>query len=545
MKLIPIVVYDKIYVPTDCVDADYIRSKYTRKLYEDASCAKCEYRPDRPVDGICEVCPAYQGEIRLYRDRHIKDEQYIGLPLGDKTRFERITGVDFRDCKIYDKRHAVKFDVKGIKCLLKPYDYQQKVIDAWLKKGYGLLEAPPRSGKTFMALKIAIELGYKILFLADQHEFLTQFIDHVYGNEAEGIPRCTNIDVLEEKYGRKLAGIPKKPEDFENYQFMAMTYQSLMHEGKGTRLRRKIMKLIGTLIVDEVHSAAAKEFSTVVDAFAVKHRGGVSGTIERKDGKHFIIKAVLGPIVAKTTVEMLPVKFTMHDTNAKFRSKPKNWTYATRALARHEKRHEFIMEYIRKDIAAGRSIVIPVTFKDHMMKLVNQINKEFGKGTAAAFQGGGGAKNKELRKQILTDAKAHRIKVVVGIRRLMQRGLNVPRWDTLYVVMPISNEPNFKQESARIRTPGEKQPPLVRMFVDKDMPQSVGCARNTYYHMLKFKYKPSPTKRTQELVEYFRQNPGRRRPSADVDEVDEQFKASQAIYGKPKTSIRSLMRGGE
>lgn len=533
---LPVVIREQIFIPINRVDEQAIIDRYTRKLYDDKACSKCDNLQDRHSD-ICDSCKSYDGEYKLYSHKLFGERQFIGLPIGDKALLPKITGYSFDEMKIYDKRTKAPFRHK-IRLTCAPRPYQAKVIADFLRKKYGLIESPPRSGKTYMALNIGLKLGQRILFLADQHEFLTQFLDHVYGNEKEGIPRCTNVDELEEKLGYKIAGIPKKLEDFENFEIMAMTYQSFLSEVKGKKLMRLINRNVGIVQVDEVHSSGAREYSRVIQRLRAYYRMGVSGTIERKDGKHKFVKSIIGPVTARSTVEMLPVKFSLHDTEAKFRNVPKMWAYAMAALARHEKRNKLILDWVDKDLANGRSLVIPVATKKHMLELALAIAKKYGKDSVAMFHGGGSKKNKEQRKQILTDAKSGKVRVVIGIRRLLQRGLNVPRWDTLYLIMPISNEPNLKQETARIRTPGEnKQPPLVRLFYDKDMPQSVGCARNTYHHMLGFKYEPIRSKATREGMAYFAKRPGKRHDDS-VDPNDVGFE--RAMFQDDVSKVKSL-----
>lgn len=212
--------------------------------------------------------------------------------------------------------------------------------------------------------------------------------------------------------------------------------------------------------------------------------------------KEFIIEHLLGPVVAEATAETLIPKLVVHETpnvvtRSQFRGKA-GWTYANKFLSNHKKRNEQILDAIMHDLSNNRSIVIATYFKEHVLYFVNEINRRFGSKVAHAFVGGGGKKNKTERKTIVDKARTGEIRVVVGIRRLMQLGLNVPRWDTLYYAMPMSNEPNWQQESRRICTPGDdKNPPLIRMFVDPELPISLGCFRATWKHSLAMGHKPS------------------------------------------------------
>lgn len=492
-----IVLKDRVYIPLKLLNPKEVKDAYTTKLYEDKNCLKCEYMPDRH-SYLCDTCENYKGTVKLYKTTTKNDVNYIGLPIGDKANIERKTGIDFSKMKIRDKRVRSPFTVK-FKQLIEPRDYQAVVIEKFLKKKYGLIKAPPRTGKTFMMLHIAIQLGQRAVLLANQHEYLTQFLDHIHGNEEEGIPKCTNLQDIEKKKGIKLYGFPKKDEDFENFQFFVMTYQQFLSEKKGKNRFKSIARSVGTLMIDEVDKANSHQFAEVIGKFPCLYKFGVTGTVERKDKRHFIVKNLLGPVVAESTREALTPTVIIHKTEFKPKAKyngKAGWVRANQALANDKKRNQLIVDWIIKDLKNGHNIVLPVVFKKHAIELQQMINKAYmeafgtSKKICALFVGGGGNKNKELRKQILSDAKVNKIRVTVGIRSILQRGLNVPTWSAIYEMAPISNEPNLRQETKRVCTPMEgKRDPIIRLFVDMELGQSIGCARNTIKHMKGFKYK--------------------------------------------------------
>lgn len=492
-----IIIRDRAYIPLKLINPNEVAEKYTTQLYEDKNCAKCEHMPERH-SYLCDTCENYKGTVKLYKKVTKKGIGYMGLPIGDKKNFQKKTGIDFSEAKIIDKRVRAPFTVK-FKQLIEPRDYQAVVIKKFMKKKYGLIKAPPRTGKTFMMLHIAIALGQRAVLLANQHEYLTQFLDHIHGNEEEGIPKCTNLPEVEKKVGRKLYGFPKKDEDFENFQFFVMTYQQFISEKNGKNRFKKLAPHVGTLMIDEVDKANSEQFAHVIGKFPCMYKFGVTGTVERKDKRHFIVRNLLGPVVAESTREALTPTVIIHKTEFKPKGKYQGkagWVRANQALANDKARNQLIVDWVMKDLKNGHNIVLPVMFKKHATELQHMINKEYQKvfdttkNICALFVGGGGNKNKELRKQILSDAKSNKIRVTVGIRSILQRGLNVPTWSAIYEVVPISNEPNLRQETKRVCTPMEgKRDPIIRLFVDMDLGQSIGCARATIRHMKGFKYK--------------------------------------------------------
>lgn len=518
-----IYIKDLVYIPIHDVDMGRIKEKFSKRFYAPGACQRCEQLPDRHGE-VCETCPAYHGKVVTWRTKTHKGVKYVGLPVGSKKQIANTAGIFFKDYRVVDKRNAPTFDYR-LKFTLDLYDYQKLLVDKFLKHGYGMIEAPPRTGKTAVMLAIAIKLGYKAVLIADQHEFLEQFLWHIEGNEAEGIPKCTNLPELEAKHGKKLYGFPKTAQDYKDFQLMVMTYQQFLDADKGLRKLNRLCQHVGTAMVDEVHSGAATGYAQVLSRIYTKHLFGVSGTINRKDKREWVLKKVIGPVVASTSVEALTPEVFVHDTKMKAGYSPKGWVAANQKLAKDAKRNALIVEWVMKDIKAGHSIVIPVYYKKHVLELVRLINEAYGRPVAEPFLGGGGNKNKVTRRNILSDAKSGQVKVVVGIRRLLQRGLNVKQWSALYTVMPISNQPNYKQETSRIRTPLEGKQPIIRIFFEESIGFSVGCAKNCLSHTKEFGYKWSQDAETKAAISKLLSS-GKRRQAPDEDDEYSVFRAS-------------------
>lgn len=543
-----IIVRDRIYIPIKVLDMETVKKEYSKRMYDHAVCKKCDYREERH-SYICDTCEAYQGQVKLYNTKEIDDRTYVGVPTGDKRLIPKKLGIDWSDFKVRDLRSRFPFDHK-VKLTIDLRKNQEEAVSDYLKHGYGILEAPPRTGKTLMALAIGVRLGYKFVVLANQHEFLTQFMDHIHGNEKEGIPKCTNLPELEEKTGKKLYGIPKTDEDFKNFQIFVMTYQQYLSEKSGKDRMRKIIKKVGSLVVDEVHKAGASGYAKVIQKFPVAHRVGVTATLDRKDGRQFIVKQIFGPINARSKVDSLIPTVFVHETG--FTSKRKYqgkraWVFAMQAIAKDKARNKFIVDYVMKDLAKGHNIVIPVMFKNHvyeLQRLINERWKEMGKrdNICEVFVGGGGKKNKDDRKVKLMEAKLNKVRVIVGIRSLLQLGLNVPSWSAIYTAMPISNEPNYKQETSRVRTPLEgKRTPIIRIFFEEGLGQSVGCGRNCLKHCGIFGYNFSKTPKQQRLMGILANSGRQQRQGNDLDDM---FKASMdALFSESGTSGRDKGKG--
>ncbi len=299
-----IIIADKIYVPYKHIDEYALVKFYEKRFYDEQMCRRCDYLPDRH-SYICDTCVGFKDHVKLHNVKVINEKKYVGLPIGDKKSVERKMGLDYNDYKIIDRRKVPELD-KRIKIIIKPFDYQEKLMTTFLKKGaFGFIVSPPRSGKTFLMLDIMVRLGYRAILLASQHEFLQQFLWHIEGNEAEGIPKCTNLPELQAKTEDKLYGFPKTERDYETMQIMCQTYQTFLSE-KGQAKLKKLIPHIGTLAIDEADQGNAKHFSSIISKVPARYKIGATGTFSRKDcfeGKTKILVGKNKSITIKELVE--------------------------------------------------------------------------------------------------------------------------------------------------------------------------------------------------------------------------------------------------
>lgn len=533
---------NKVFYPIEDVDVEKIRARYTLRQHDETICSSCENRPFRHND-ICDACPrgAYLGEIRLYNSMNINNQPYVGVPVGDKL-YHKTFGVNYSDYQYIDKRTAEPFGHQVV-FTGTLYPNQQLVIDDFLTKKYGLIKAPPRTGKGPMVVYASVKLGLRTLILANQIEFLDQILGHVKS--------MTNITSLEKKTGIKLCGFPEKPSDYDTFLFMVSTYQKFLSPKGKLLLEQKVRPNFGTVIVDEVHTAAALRFSQVLGSMKPRYLFGCTATVERKDKKHVIIERLIGPITAESHKESLPVLMDVLTTEVKHKRNYVNFVYAMRYLSNDVKRNKLIVDNVIKQLEQGESIVIPVMFKSHVFNLVKEINDRWGSAIAEPFTGGGNLANKKERQNILDRCRKNETRVIVGIRKLLQLGVDVPQWTRLFEVMPISNKPNLLQETSRIRTPCESKPdkkPMILFFVDCEIGQSLGCFRATVGHLKSpefsmYSWTVLAKERLGRILKGDGTYYGGKRDSESIEKMlDDQYKPSQSLFKEAPTDTRRSRR---
>lgn len=474
-KPIPITITDRFWIPEKHVDIDRAERLYRVQVFDEKMCAKCEYKEDRVCD-VCLECDGFEGDYKLYKTGEINDKPHIGVPVGNKTKLRKL--LRGKDYVFKDKRELGKsFKRLGLRFFKKKlYDYQGPATKK-MEGRSGVLKSAPRTGKTMMAVKVVLEGQVKVLILTHQEDLIKQFI-LTFRDE-----NFTNVSGREKFDGREYVKFCKTYEDFRDHPICLATYQSFISKG-GKRLLKKIAALpFGRIIIDEVHRANANCFSSVVNAFKTRYRNGLTATPKRKDGKHFIVRDIVGPIIHKTKARALPLTIDVIETGFHSNRQYAIWTYAMRLLEKAEARTKLIVKQAVKDLKNGRSILIPVTVQRQNDNMVRRINAAYGKTIAAGFHGKlTKSKANNKRQAVLDSAISGKIRCIVATRSMLA-GVNIPRWDTIYEIVPISNEPNLEQELLRVCTPyANKKKPLVRWFVD-DFGPSRACFVASVSHM--------------------------------------------------------------
>ena len=152
-----------------------------------------------------------------------------------------------------------KFDLRASQKDVHDEIEDNAIINAWVSWG-----------KTFTGLAIAGKLGQKTLIVTHTVPLRNQWakeVEKVYGIKA-GIIGSGKFEL-------------DAPIVIGNTQTL---YRNI----------DKIRKEFGTIILDEMHHVSSPTFSKILDTNYCRYKIGLSGTIERKDGKHVVFRDYFG-----------------------------------------------------------------------------------------------------------------------------------------------------------------------------------------------------------------------------------------------------------
>jgi superfamily II DNA or RNA helicase len=427
----------RLYVPSEYVTEKMLRA-FTRRIFiNKQTCNECGN--DDPA--ACRGCRFEPTVLRFYKEH---GGGWHSFASGDLGKLYEV----FNGFTIEDNRAEVPLTIDLKWGNKKLWPNQRDTVREWMEYKYGTIKSAPRSGKTVMFARIACKLKQKVLIVAKQREWLDQFI--------VAFRDFTNISELEAADKKTYIGWIKKWSDINSLQIAVVTYQKFIRHPE---IVKKYRDAFGVVFVDECDQAAAKCFHKVVNGFSAKYRFGATGTDKRKDQLHVIANHILGPVTVKGKSKQLPCAVTYHYTGYKV-GKFAQWTTYINRITKDRKRTDFILDRVKRDVALGRWVVLVTDRVAHAQLMTRLLQND----DIEAETFWGGMKN---RKELFAKAKRGEIRVVVAIRKLIQRGIDVTWWDSIHIGTPTANVHNYTQEVARIRTPYEGKPmPTIHFYLD-------------------------------------------------------------------------------
>ncbi|HEX6797124.1 MAG TPA: DEAD/DEAH box helicase [Ktedonobacterales bacterium] len=166
---------------------------------------------------------------------------------------------------------------------LTPRDYQREAVDAWLRaNGRGIVVLPTGAGKTVVAFEAIARLGVRTLVVVPTIDLLRQWRGGL--SERLGVP-SEQVGAI--GGGERVTG-----------PLTVITYDS-------AAMPRRKLDGYGLLIFDEVHHLPAQTYRAIAAKCAAPWRLGLSATLERSDGLHAELDALIGPLVFERDAETL------------------------------------------------------------------------------------------------------------------------------------------------------------------------------------------------------------------------------------------------
>lgn len=292
-----------------------------------------------------------------------------------------------------------------------------------------IINAKPSWGKTFAGLAIAGKLGQKTLVIVHTVPLRNQ-----WAKEVEKVYGFTPGIIGSGKYNI-------------DSPLVIGNVQSLYN------CMDKIQRAFGTVILDEMHHVSSPTFSRVVDRSYARYKIGLSGTLQRKDGKHIMFNDYFGHNIFKPPPEnsMAPEVDVINSGIALPEVPSGGWAMRVNALMNDPQYVQLCMtlaDYYRE--RGHKSLIIA----DRVEFLQYCAGK---RDRAVAIVG-----TTENRDEAIESVETVNDEIW-GTTSIFKEGISQNNLSCLILGTPINNDPMLEQLVGRIQriVPGKQTPKVV------------------------------------------------------------------------------------
>ena len=353
------------------------------------------------------------------------------------------------DYEIVDKRIDLPVDFPEFRFELRPS--QQEVYDE--VEDNCIINAWVSWGKTFTGLAIAGKLGQKTLIIVHTVPLRNQWaaeVEKVYGITA-GVIGSGRFDI-------------SSPVVIGNTQSLYRRIPDIRRE-------------FGTVILDEMHHVSSPTFSKVVDTNYARYKIGLSGTIERKDGKHVVFRDYFGQKVHKPPKEnyMTP-SILVYRSEVRFMDGSNiPWANKVTQLAYNEEYLHSVALLAAFYAEKGHKVLL-VSDRVHFLQTCAELAGE----KAVCVTGEVPHEDRKTLMSKISDGKAN---ILCGTQAIFSEGISLDDLSCLILGTPVNNEPLLTQLIGRVirKKEGKKNPVVIDIHLKGNTARRQASNRIGYY----------------------------------------------------------------
>ena len=352
------------------------------------------------------------------------------------------------DYEVVDKRLLIPAEFPEFQYELRPsqeevyYKVEDScIINAWVSWG-----------KTFTALAIAAKLKQKTLVVVHTIALRSQW----------------------EKEVEKVFGI--KPSIVGSGKFNIDGPITIGNVQTLTRRVPDIAGEFGTIILDEMHHVSSPTFSKIIDKCRARYKIGLSGTIERKDGKHVVFRDYFSPIVYFPPKEnyMTPKVDKIHSEIRFLDGGSIPWAKKINELAYNDE-YQHTIAMIASTYAAKGHKVLVVADRVEFLKNCAKLSGE----NAIVITG----ETPHEERPPMMDRINKDKDILYGTQSIFSEGISLDALSCLVLGTPVNNEPLLTQLIGRIirLKEGKKTPTIVDINLKGNTARKQANNRSGYY----------------------------------------------------------------
>ena len=315
------------------------------------------------------------------------------------------------------------------------YDYQKTTLQEIQDKDYGVIVAPPGSGKTIIGLELIAKKSQPALILVHRAQLFEQWVERIQSFLGINKTEIGQISGSKKKIGKQIT--------------VAMM-QTLIK----SKDMQEISDKFGTIIIDECHHIPAKTFRELIVNFNPYYLYGLTATPKRKYNDEKLIYYYIGEIISEMNpnknlniVTPINTSLIIQETNLSvpFDFKTDTFEVLSKILVYDSSRNLMIIEDILKQIKEGRKILLLTERKEHVEVLNLYLKNQCEVITLT------GDDSMTKRKIKLDQIHMGHFNIIVATGQLFGEGIDLPSLDCLFLVYPFSFEGKLTQYIGRIQ----------------------------------------------------------------------------------------------
>lgn len=343
--------------------------------------------------------------------------------------------------------------------------HQKTALEAVKRKDFGIITAPPGSGKTVIGLKIIAEKKQSALIIVHRKQLLEQWMERIQA--FLGIPK--------HEIGRIGQGKARPGK--------AITVAMIQSLGKYLEKQDndKFVRSFGTIIVDECHHIPAETYRSTISQFYSYYQYGLTATPFRKGGDGKLIFIHMGEIIAEIKPheieEYKRARIIIRETalDVPFNPKTDPFEILSKILVHDSARNKLILNDISTELDKGRKAVIITERKEHIDTLYQFLKPSF---ETVTLSGEDSESSRKVKWEILNSGN---YQALITTGQFFGEGTDLQNASCLFLVYPFSFKGKLIQYIGRVQR--AEITPLIYDYRDRKIEylDRLFLKRNSYY----------------------------------------------------------------
>lgn len=342
-------------------------------------------------------------------------------------------------------------------------NHQNNVLEAVAKKDFGVIVAPPGSGKTIVGLKIIAEKKQPALIVVHRKQLLDQWQERIQA--FLGIPKH-EIGIIGQ--GKSKIG----------EQITVATIQSL------PRQIEQVQSRFGTILIDECHHIPAETFRNAIGKLETRYLYGLTATPFRKYNDHKLIFAYLGDVISEVKSNEIEnfrhARVLVRNTHldVPFNSKTDNFEILSKILVHDSERNKLILNDISGEFSKGKRMAVITERKEHLDTLYLFLKQSY---EVITLSGDDSESNRRSKWQTLQQGN---FQVLITTGQYFGEGSDLSNIHSLFLAYPFSFKGKLIHYIGRVQR-SEINPTIYDYRDIKiDYLNKLFLKRNAYYRQI-------------------------------------------------------------